>query len=152
MFPNIWLCYKKKGMCMVLCIYLTIILLALGHVLLCRTEIEWYSGKCLTPNLFKTNNWESFFNFFSPPQIPKVVDENVVRWSSLLCVFWLFVMSYLFLFLYRPKKSKTRWNKIMRLGELIIYHLPLFTFLDWLLKWSFQVTLVWRMMCSFKFS
>ncbi|KAK9944173.1 hypothetical protein M0R45_009751 [Rubus argutus] len=43
------------------------------------TDIEWYSGKYLTPNLFKTNNWESFFNFFSPPQVPKVIDENVAK-------------------------------------------------------------------------
>ncbi|GMH17596.1 hypothetical protein Nepgr_019437 [Nepenthes gracilis] len=49
------------------------------------TEIEWYPGKCLTQKLLKkkprkgsknakpitkTENCESFFNFFNPPQVP----------------------------------------------------------------------------------
>ncbi|GLU10060.1 hypothetical protein SLE2022_268880 [Rubroshorea leprosula] len=49
------------------------------------TEIEWYPGKCLTQKLLKkkpkkgsknakpitkTEDCESFFNFFSPPQVP----------------------------------------------------------------------------------
>ncbi|XP_041004574.1 nucleosome assembly protein 1;2-like [Juglans microcarpa x Juglans regia] len=55
------------------------------------TEIEWYSGKCLTQKLLKkkpkkgsksakpitkTENCESFFNFFSPPQVPED-DEDI---------------------------------------------------------------------------
>ena len=61
-----------------------------------RTEIEWYPGKCLTQKLLKkkpkkgsknakpitkTENCESFFNFFSPPQVPdddEDIDEDTV--------------------------------------------------------------------------
>ncbi|CAN8271106.1 unnamed protein product [Cochlearia groenlandica] len=54
------------------------------------TEIEWYPGKCLTPNILKrmakegsentksiirTEEWESFFEFFSPPEIPEEDEE-----------------------------------------------------------------------------
>ncbi|GAB4842592.1 Nucleosome assembly protein 1.1 [Ancistrocladus abbreviatus] len=54
------------------------------------TEIEWYPGKCLTQKLLKkkprkgsknakpitkTENCESFFNFFSPPQVPEDDDD-----------------------------------------------------------------------------
>ncbi|KAG1367561.1 putative nucleosome assembly protein 1-like 2 [Cocos nucifera] len=54
------------------------------------TEIEWYSGKCLTQKVLKkkprkgskntkpitkTENCDSFFNFFTPPQIPDDDDE-----------------------------------------------------------------------------
>ncbi|KFK40309.1 nucleosome assembly protein 1 2 [Arabis alpina] len=50
------------------------------------TEIEWYPGKCLTQKILKkkpkkgskntkpitkTEDCESFFNFFSPPQVPE---------------------------------------------------------------------------------
>ncbi|XP_050218115.1 nucleosome assembly protein 1;3 isoform X1 [Mercurialis annua] len=54
------------------------------------TEIEWYPGKCLTQKLLKkkpkkgsknakpitkTEDCESFFNFFNPPQVPEDDDE-----------------------------------------------------------------------------
>ncbi|GMH03764.1 hypothetical protein Nepgr_005603 [Nepenthes gracilis] len=54
------------------------------------TEIEWYPGKCLTQKLLKkkprkgsknakpitkTENCESFFNFFNPPQVPDDDDD-----------------------------------------------------------------------------
>ncbi len=47
-----------------------------------RTEIEWHLGYCLTQQVLtkessestkpitKTEECESFFNFFSPPQVP----------------------------------------------------------------------------------
>ncbi|PSR96168.1 Nucleosome assembly protein like [Actinidia chinensis var. chinensis] len=53
------------------------------------TEIEWYPGKCLTQKILKkkpkkgsknakpitkTEDCESFFNFFNPPQVPE--DDN----------------------------------------------------------------------------
>ncbi|KAL3535594.1 hypothetical protein ACH5RR_004055 [Cinchona calisaya] len=55
------------------------------------TEIEWYPGKCLTQKILKkkpkkgsknakpitkTEQCESFFNFFSPPQVPED-DEDI---------------------------------------------------------------------------
>lgn len=55
------------------------------------TEIEWYPGKCLTQKLLKkkpkkgsknakpitkTEDCESFFNFFNPPQVPED-DEDI---------------------------------------------------------------------------
>ncbi|KAH7519219.1 hypothetical protein FEM48_Zijuj08G0012400 [Ziziphus jujuba var. spinosa] len=55
------------------------------------TEIEWHPGKCLTQKLLKkkpkkgsknakpitkTENCESFFNFFNPPQVPEE-DEDI---------------------------------------------------------------------------
>ncbi|KAA8534828.1 hypothetical protein F0562_029730 [Nyssa sinensis] len=55
------------------------------------TEIEWYPGKCLTQKLLKkkpkkgsknakpitkTENCESFFNFFNPPRVPED-DEDI---------------------------------------------------------------------------
>ncbi|TQD69977.1 hypothetical protein C1H46_044491 [Malus baccata] len=63
------------------------------------TEIEWYPSKCLTQKLLKkkpkkgsknakpitrTENCESFFNFFSPPQVPEDdedIDEDVTSAS-----------------------------------------------------------------------
>ncbi|CAI9281001.1 unnamed protein product [Lactuca saligna] len=54
------------------------------------TEIEWLPGKCLTQKILKkkpkkgsknakpitkTENCESFFNFFNPPQVPEDEDE-----------------------------------------------------------------------------
>jgi nucleosome assembly protein 1-like 1 len=54
------------------------------------TDIEWYPGKCLTQKILKkkpkkgsknakpitkTENCESFFNFFSPPQVPEDDDD-----------------------------------------------------------------------------
>ncbi|CAN1291022.1 Nucleosome assembly protein 1;2 [Linum perenne] len=54
------------------------------------TEIEWYQGKCLTQKIMKkkpkkgsknakpitkTEDCESFFNFFSPPQVPEDDEE-----------------------------------------------------------------------------
>ncbi|KAL5768597.1 hypothetical protein ACOSQ2_015380 [Xanthoceras sorbifolium] len=61
------------------------------------TEIEWYPGKCLTQKLLKkkpkkgsknakpitkTEECESFFNFFSPPQVPdddEDIDEDTAE-------------------------------------------------------------------------
>ncbi|XP_024198620.1 nucleosome assembly protein 1;2 isoform X3 [Rosa chinensis] len=48
------------------------------------TDIEWYSRTRLTPKLNEkrlykgTNNWGSFFNFFSPPEVPRVIDGKAV--------------------------------------------------------------------------
>ncbi|CAL5361215.1 unnamed protein product [Camellia sinensis] len=54
------------------------------------TEIEWYPGKCLTQKILKrkpkkgsknakpitkTEKCESFFNFFSPPEVPEDEDD-----------------------------------------------------------------------------
>ncbi|PSR96915.1 Nucleosome assembly protein like [Actinidia chinensis var. chinensis] len=54
------------------------------------TEIEWYPGKCLTQKILKkkpkkgsknakpitkTEDCESFFNFFNPPQVPENDDD-----------------------------------------------------------------------------
>jgi len=54
------------------------------------TEIEWYPGKCLTQKIMKkkpkkgsknakpitkTEDCESFFNFFNPPQVPEDEEE-----------------------------------------------------------------------------
>ncbi|GAB4850529.1 Nucleosome assembly protein 1.4 [Ancistrocladus abbreviatus] len=56
------------------------------------TEIEWHPGKCLTQKLLKkkprkgsknakpitkTENCESFFNFFNPPQVPESDDDDL---------------------------------------------------------------------------
>ncbi|AQK95816.1 Nucleosome assembly protein 1 [Zea mays] len=61
------------------------------------TEIEWYPGKCLTQKVLKkkprkgskntkpitkTEDCESFFNFFSPPQVPdddEEIDEDIAE-------------------------------------------------------------------------
>lgn len=65
-------------------------------VLYLRTEIDWYPGKCLTQKILKkkpkkgaknakpitkTEDCESFFNFFNPPQVPdddEDIDEDRV--------------------------------------------------------------------------
>ena len=61
---------------------------------LCRTTIEWLPGKCLTQKILKkkpkkglknakpitkTEDCESFFNFFSPPEVPDDAEEDMVR-------------------------------------------------------------------------
>ncbi len=63
---------------------------------LCRTEIEWIPGKNLTTKVLKkkpkkgaknakpvtkTERCESFFNFFSPPQVPddEDIDQDTVQ-------------------------------------------------------------------------
>lgn len=64
---------------------------------MCRTTIEWYPGKILTEKvlkkkpkkgsknpkpIIKTEKCDSFFNFFSPPEIPEEdddIDEEIVR-------------------------------------------------------------------------
>ncbi|CAO2197877.1 unnamed protein product [Urochloa humidicola] len=61
------------------------------------TEIEWYPGKCLTQKvlqkkpkkgskdtkpIIKTEDCESFFNFFNPPQVPdddEEIDEDMAE-------------------------------------------------------------------------
>jgi nucleosome assembly protein 1-like 1 len=62
----------------------------------CRTEIEWIPGKNLTTKVLKkkpkkgakntkpvtkTERCESFFNFFSPPQVPdeEDIDQDTVQ-------------------------------------------------------------------------
>jgi nucleosome assembly protein 1-like 1 len=60
-----------------------------------RTEIEWHAGKCLTQKLLKkkpkkgsknakpiteTEISESFFHFFSPPQVPED-DEDIEEYA-----------------------------------------------------------------------
>ena len=68
---------------------------------LCRTEIEWFPGKCLTQKILKkkpkkgsknakpitkTEDCESFFNFFNPPEVPDDdadIDEETVRFYPL---------------------------------------------------------------------
>jgi hypothetical protein len=74
-------------------------------ILVSSTEIEWYPGKCLTQKILKkkprkgskntkpitkTEDCESFFNFFSPPQVPddeEEIDEDTVSFSfSLLAL------------------------------------------------------------------
>lgn len=57
-----------------------------------RTEIEWYPGKCLTKKILKkkpkkgsknakpitkTEDCESFFKFFSPPEVPQGDDLDI---------------------------------------------------------------------------
>ena len=64
--------------------------LLMVKLILYRTEIEWYPGKCLTQKILKkkpkkgskntkpitkTEDCESFFNFFSPPQVPEDEDD-----------------------------------------------------------------------------
>lgn len=78
--------------------FLTIssLLYLIRNRILCRTDIEWYPGKCLTQKILKkkpkkgsknakpitkTEDCESFFNFFSPPEVPEDdedVDDEVV--------------------------------------------------------------------------
>ena len=66
-----------------------------------RTEIQWHTGKCLTQKILKkkpkkgsknakpitkTENCESFFNFFNPPQVPEDdedIDEDAVLMLNL---------------------------------------------------------------------
>ncbi|XP_039044262.1 nucleosome assembly protein 1;2-like [Hibiscus syriacus] len=61
------------------------------------TEIEWYPGKCLTQKLLKkrpkngsknskpmtkTEECESFFNFFDPPEVPgdnEILDKDTAK-------------------------------------------------------------------------
>jgi hypothetical protein len=62
----------------------------LTHYLYCRTEIEWYPGKNVTQKVLKEKpkkgskntkpitkieECESFFNFFSPPEVPEDEEE-----------------------------------------------------------------------------
>ncbi|KAF9662430.1 hypothetical protein SADUNF_Sadunf18G0052500 [Salix dunnii] len=80
----------EKAIGQVLFFYIMIMLTSSDYVFL-LTEIEWYPGKCLTQKLLKkkpkkgsknakpvtkTEDCESFFNFFSPPQVPED-DEDI---------------------------------------------------------------------------
>lgn len=71
------------------------------------TEIEWHPGKCLTQKVLKkkprkgskntkpitkTEDCESFFNFFSPPQVPdddEEIDEDTVGFSLSVLFLWI---------------------------------------------------------------
>jgi hypothetical protein len=71
------------------------------QILVSSTEMEWYPGKCLTQKVLKkkprkgskntkpitkTEDCESFFNFFSPPQVPddeEEIDEDTVSFAFL---------------------------------------------------------------------
>jgi Nucleosome assembly protein (NAP) len=74
----------------------------------CRTEIEWYPGKCLTQKILKkkpkkgsknakpitkTEDCESFFNFFNPPLVPEDVEEID---EDTVCIFYQFFFLFLF--------------------------------------------------------
>lgn len=81
-------------------LYVSSLVLMLCYILLYRTEIEWYPGKCLTHKILKkkpkkgsknakpitkTENCDSFFNFFSPPEVPEDdddLDEDAVSFLS----------------------------------------------------------------------
>lgn len=83
--------------------------LTLANCLFFRTEIEWYPGKCLTQKVLQkkpkkgskdtkpivmTQDCESFFNFFNPPQVPdddKEIDEDAVSWTRLFICGYAFV-------------------------------------------------------------
>ena len=82
----------------------------------------------------KTENCESFFNFFNPPQVPEEdedIDEDAVCPISFSlfeeCFFFFFWVCALFslvfvtyiFFFYRLRSFKTRWNKIMTLGNFV---------------------------------
>lgn len=117
-----------------------------------RTEIEWHPGKCLTQKLLKkkpkkgsknakpvtkTENCESFFNFFNPPQVPEEdedIDEDAVCLASLRFKCLRLVINSCILFMYsllcRLRSFRTRWNKIMTLGEFMTFHLLLGAFFD----------------------
>ena len=70
-------------------------IISLTHHVYSRTEIEWYPGKNVTQKILKkkpkkgskntkpitkTEECESFFNFFCPPQVPDDddIDEEAV--------------------------------------------------------------------------
>lgn len=109
-----------------------------------RTEIEWLPGKCLTQKLLKkkpkkgsknakpitkTENCDSFFNFFNPPQVPEEhedIDEDAVCLASSRFKYLLLVInscSILFMcsLLCRLRRFRMRWNKIMTLGKFTTY-------------------------------
>lgn len=85
----------------VLCFDILACFILNGFLLLtiCSTEIDWHQGKCLTQKILKkkpkkgsknakpiikTEQCESFFNFFSPPQVPddeEDIDEEAVSIS-----------------------------------------------------------------------
>jgi hypothetical protein len=107
------------------------------------TEIEWYPGKCLTQKVLKkkprkgskntkpitkTEDCESFFNFFSPPQVPdddEEIDEDIVSLSYMYLLLWLNMhtrtsLNLIWFSLFnRLNSCRTKWNKIMTLGMLL---------------------------------
>ena len=79
------------------------ILSGFDAVLVIRTEIEWVAGKNLTQKVLKkkpkkgakntkpvtkTEQCESFFNFFSPPQVPDDddIDQDTVQHCFCGCI------------------------------------------------------------------
>lgn len=101
---------------------------AVSHVFssIYRTEIEWYPGKCLTQKILKkkpkkgsknakpitkTEQCESFFNFFCPPQVPEDeedIDEDAV--STAICLYPLLHISFGVQFIYNYILILTGWR------------------------------------------
>jgi len=106
----------------------------------CRTEIEWLPGKCLTQKILKkkpkkgsknnkpitkTENCESFFNFFNPPQVPEDdedIDEDTVSCHHHLpqkiirnknVNVFLYALCSSAILLGRLRSYRIRWSKIM---------------------------------------
>lgn len=84
--------------------------------LFCRTEIEWFPGKCLTKKVLKKKpkkgsknaktitkieSCESFFNFFNPPQVPE--DEDELDDDTVSEIYHFFTHNVLFLFFSRKR-------------------------------------------------
>lgn len=98
-----------SGCTLIVLIYLTLIFF--WHLVLCRAEITWHPKKCLTQKLVKksrngskkakgltnakpmTN--KSFFDFFSPPKIPKNLKDK----EDIIEVIEVVVTRYLFPYL-----------------------------------------------------
>ena len=105
-------------------------------------EIEWYPGRCLTQKILKkkpkkgsknakpitkTENCESFFKFFNPPQVPEDEDDidedtvsiNFIHAKILVEIienFW-FPSNACVKCTNRQRNFKTKWSKTTTLGE-----------------------------------
>lgn len=113
--------------------------------ILCRTDIEWYPGKCLTQKILKkkprkgsknaktitkTEDCESFFNFFSPPEVPEDdedVDDEVVSFEVFSFQFDNETLAVILTkcranccLHNRQRSFRIKWNKTMTLGECMI--------------------------------
>ncbi|KAL5655686.1 hypothetical protein ACJX0J_035005, partial [Zea mays] len=147
------------------------------------TEIEWYPGKCLTQKVLKkkprkgskntkpitkTEDCESFFNFFSPPQVPdddEEIDEDIVSLSYMYLLLWLNMhtrtsLNLIWFSLFnRLNSCRTKWNKIMILdlpSETRLSHMLSRGSLERLLKmrslklWMVRMTMMKTMMMKTK--